>query len=60
MTTTTDVQREMWQAWSATADAAKAAGELLDREEFDEVTWLMLVEARDLISKAMRREGFSE
>lgn len=53
-----DVERSMWQAWSAAEDACRDAGRGSDAEWFDHRTYLMLVEARDLIAKAMRREGF--
>jgi hypothetical protein len=44
--------------FSVANDAFRVAadyGQLLDREEGDEVTYLMLVEAKDLLNKAARR-----
>jgi hypothetical protein len=53
-----EVERSMWAAWNASGAAARDAGRLVDREIFDERTYLMLVDARDKIAKAMKREGF--
>jgi hypothetical protein len=60
MTPRDEVHRAMWQAWSAADDACRDAGALVDAEQFDDATYLMLVEARDQIKQAMRREGFQE
>lgn len=54
------LEQDLYAAWSAADAAGRTAGALADAETGDEVTYLMIVEARDLLAKAMRREGFRD